>query len=68
MCSLIFNKLVKIHMTQKKVIEKNNRELKGKFKTESPLSNGKMKSSNTSTEGKTTVIFMTLYRHFFYRK
>ena len=41
-----------------------NTELRGKLKTESPKSNGKIKSSNTSNEWITTVMFMTLYMHF----
>ena len=36
-----------------------NTELQGKFKKESLQSNGKIKSSNTSNEWITTVIFLT---------
>ena len=41
----------------------NKKKLRKKFKTESPYTNDKIKSSNTSNERITTVIFLTCYRH-----
>ena len=50
-----------VYLRMKSKITKNT-ELQGKFKKESPQSNGKIKSSNTSNEWITTVIFLTWYR------
>ncbi|VDI44030.1 myeloid differentiation primary response protein MyD88, partial [Mytilus galloprovincialis] len=50
-----------------KMLNYKNTE-RGKFKTESPNSNGKIKSSNTSNEWKTTVIFLTWNRYFLNRR
>ena len=43
----------------RKKYDNKNAELLGKIKTESPLSNGKINSSNTSNKWKTTVTIQT---------
>ncbi len=60
----VYNKIYfMIYSHRKKVKKKVNRniELGGKFKTESPSSISKIKSSTTSNECMTNVIFLAWY-------